>query len=51
MNVETEQIIAMLMPHVITPLVHSIVHVMLDSQEMECIVKVRTKRRLIFYIN
>ena len=43
MNVQTEHIIAMQMLPVITQLVHSFVHVMLDSQEMGRIVKVITK--------
>ena len=40
MNVETEHRIAMQMPPVITLSVHSIAHVMVDSQEMGHIVKV-----------
>ena len=50
-NVGTEHIIAMQMPRVITLLVHSFVHVMVDSQEVGRIVKVNTKLPSICYTN
>ena len=48
-NVQKKQIIAMLMPPAITLLVHSSVHVSVDSQEVGLIVKVQTKHQLISY--
>ena len=50
-NVQKKQIIAMLMPPAITLLVHSSVHVSVDSQEVGLIVKVQTKHQLISYTN
>ena len=50
-NVQNDHIIAMLTPPAITLLVHSFVHVMVDSQEMERIVKVRKKLQLISCTN
>ena len=45
MNVQMEHIIVRLMQRVITLLVHSFVHVITHSKEMERIVKVTRKRR------